>query len=286
MASSPPSTGSEISPLDGLEQSRVIQYSTLQAFSAAVWQLRNNLDHGRTRNQYLVVRDVDEDIMKHIDDREYKGVRYEWHGDLEVLIVKVPTQAHYSTVAEFGFRAAYVARNVGIPPIERQLVGAATFRAAAGTPRKEPDWSMKPVNIRPTGHFPTMVIEVGFSESLRKLRNDARLWFSMSNNDVQIVILIAVRAASNQIIFEKWAPGAVPAGRRTTRHTPAQIPQAEQSVTITRTSTSPNIFAITAGAAPIILEFHRLFLRQPVGQEQDIVYTQTELFDIAEAVFN
>jgi hypothetical protein len=63
---------------------------------------------------------------------------------------------------------------------------------------------------------------------------------------------------------------------------PAQIPQAEQSVIITQTS--PNIFAITAGAAPIILEFHRLFLRQPVGQEQDIVYAQTELFGIAEAI--
>jgi len=167
MVSSLSSTDSEISPLDGLEQSRVIHYSTLQAFCAAVRQLRNNLGHGHTKNQYLIVRDVDEDIMKHIEDREYKGVRYEWHGDLEVLIVKVPTESHESAATEFGFRVANLAEAMGIPPIERRLVGTATFWAAAGTPRKQPDWSMKPASIRPTGQFPTIVIEVGFSESLR-----------------------------------------------------------------------------------------------------------------------
>ena len=66
----------ESSPVDSLEESRVIHYSTLRAFSAAVLKLKNDLDRG-TRNQYLIVRDVDKDIIKHIDDRNYKGVRYE-----------------------------------------------------------------------------------------------------------------------------------------------------------------------------------------------------------------
>ena len=271
-------------PLDGIEQSRAIHYTRLQAFGAAVQQLRNNVDHGRTTNQYLIVRDVDEEIMKHIEDHGYKGVRYEWHGDLEVLIVKVLTKAHETAAATFGSEIDFTARTMGLPPIERRLTGAATFWAAAGTPRKEGDWSMMPVNVRPNrGDFPTIVVEVGFSESLRKLRNDARLWFSMSNNDVQIVILIAVRAASNQIIFEKWVLAPIPAGRRATRHTPAQIPQAEQSIAVTRTL--PNTFTITAGMAPLILEFPRLFLRLPVGPEHDIVYTQADLFAIAEAIF-
>ena len=37
--------------------------------------------------------------------------------------------------------------------------------------------------------------------------------------------------------------------------------------------------------APLTLEFHRLFLRLPVGLEHDIVYTQVELFAIAQAIF-
>ena len=284
MVSSSPSADIEISPFDGLEQSRVIHYSRLQAFGAALEQLKNNVHYGKTTNQYLIVRDVDEDIMKHIEDRGYKGVRYEWHGDLEVLFVKVPTRAHETAAAAFGDVITVTTWAMGLPLIERQPFGAATFKAAAGTPRKEGDWSMMPVNVRPNrGDFPTIVIEVGFSESLRKLRNDARLWFSMSRNDVQIVILIAVRAANNQIIFEKWALGPVAAGRPITRHTPLQLPRAEQEITITRTP--PNTFAITNGTAPLTLEFNRLFLRLPVGGEHDVVYTQAQLIEIAEAIF-
>jgi hypothetical protein len=272
------------SPVDGLEESRVIHYSTLQAFTAAVRQLKNNLDHGRTRNQYLIVRDVDEDIMKHIEDREYKGVRYEWHGDLELLIVKAVTKAHETAAAHFGFRIPFTAELMGLPQIECQLPGAGKNTAPGGSPSKEPDWSMVNANVRPNpDDFPSIVIEVGFSESLQKLRNDARLWFSMSSNDVQIVILIAVRAANNQIIIEKWAVGPLPAGRRRTRHTPPQVPQIEQEITITRTP--PNTFAITSGAAPLILEFSRLFLRPAVGAEHDIVYTQAHLVGIAAAIF-
>lgn len=279
------STVPESSPVDGLEESRVIHYSTLQAFTAAVRQLKNNLYDGRTRNQHLIVRDVDEDIMKHIDDREYKAVRYEWHGDLELLIVKAVTKVHETAAAEFGRLISGTAEYLmGLPRIECQLLGAGKNKAPGGSPKKEPDWSMVNANIRPNpDDFPSIVIEAGFSESLQKLRNNARLWFSMSSNDVRIVILIAVRAAKNQIIIEKWTAGPLPAGQRRTRHTTAQVPQIDQEITITRTP--PNTFAITSGAAPLILEFSRLFLRPAVGAEHDIVYTQAHLVEIAAAIF-
>jgi hypothetical protein len=275
----------ESSPVDGLEESRVIHYSTLQAFAAAVRQLKNNLNHGRTRNQYLIVRDVDEDIMKHIEDREYKGVRYEWHGDLELLIVKAVTKAHETAAGAFARLITGTAEfGMGLPLIECQPLGAGRNTAPGGSPSKEPDWSMVNANIRPNpDDFPSIIIEVGFSESPQKLRNDARLWFSMSSNDVRIVILIAIRAANNQIIIEKWAVGPLPVGQRRSRHTPPQVPQIEQEITITRTP--PNTFAITSGAAPLILEFSRLFLRPAVGAEHDIVYTQADLVDIAAAIF-
>ena len=281
-----PSPITESSPVDGLEESRVIRYSTLRAFGAAVLKLKNDLDQG-TRNQYLIVRDVNKDIMKHIEDREYKGVRYEWHGDLELLIVKVPTKIHETAAAGFGFRIVFTAEVMGLPRIERQLTGAGKCTAPGGTPSKEPDWSMTNANVRglTPDDFPSIVIEVGFSESLQKLRNDARLWFSMSNNDVQIVILIAVRRRHNQIIFEKWTVGPIAAGRRTTRHTPTQLPQAEQAITITRTPIPPYTCSIMSGTAPLTLEFNRLFLRPPVGGEHDIVYTAVDLVDIAEDIF-
>ena len=245
MAPSPAS----INLFDGLDQSRTIHYKSLQAFNAAIQLLKTNINNGRARNQYLIVRDINKETMKHIDDRGYKGVRYEWHGDLETLIVKVPTKAHETAAGEFGSEIITAASAMGLPRIQRRIVGAATFQAAAGTPRKEGDWSMMPRNLRTKpGDFPTIVVEVGFSETLRKLRSDARLWFSMSNNDVQIVILISV--ARNEIIFEKWTVEPIPVG---------QLPCATQSITVTRTQPN-NTLAITDGTAPL-LEFNKLFLR-------------------------
>ena len=87
--------------------------------------------------------------------------------------------AHETAAGEFGSEIIIAASAMGLPRIQRQIVGTATFQVAAGTPRKEGDWSMMPLNIRTNpGDFSTIVVEVGFSETLRKLRSDARLWFS------------------------------------------------------------------------------------------------------------
>jgi hypothetical protein len=276
-----------IDPFEGLEGSRIIHYSRLQAFSQALQELKTALSDGKTTNQFLIVRGVDEKTMNHIEKCSYKGVRCEWHEDLQLLIVKVPTGAHEAATGEF---SAIIIEAVGpglmgLNRHERSVLNSTTFRAPSGTPRKEPDWAMKTRIVRPNSEdFPTIVVETGFSESLARLRNDARLWFSISNNAIQIVILIAIKAARREIIFEMWTVAAVPAGRRTTRHTPAQVPQPAQSITISETA--PNTYAITAGTAPLILEFDKLFLRQPVRQEHDIIYTQTDLFSIAEAAFD
>jgi hypothetical protein len=270
------------SPTDSLKESRVIYFSTLQAFRTAIQHLSKNLSQGQVNNEYLIVKDVDKNTMDRIENLEYSGVRCEWHEDLEILIVKVPTKAHETAAAQFGAEIDFAARIMGLPREEHQLIGAGTNSAQGGSPKKEPDWSMVNTNIRPNpADFPSIVVEVGFSETLPKLREDAELWFSMSNNTVQIVILIAIHRTNNQIIFEKWT--VQPTGRRATRHTPSQLPQAEQEITITRTP--PNTFTITNGAAPLVLEFNRLFLRQPVGGEHDIRLTQMQLIGVARDVF-
>jgi len=70
--------------------------------SRALQELKTALYDGKTTNQYLIVRGVDEKIMNLIEERGYEGVRYEWHGDLQLLIVKVPTKAHETASQEFG----------------------------------------------------------------------------------------------------------------------------------------------------------------------------------------
>jgi hypothetical protein len=59
----------------------------------------------------------------------------------------------------------------------------------------------------------------------------------MSNNDVQIVILIAVRAARNQIIIEKWVLAPIPASRRDSGPSKQYRVQVQQAVEETASGT-------------------------------------------------
>src|SRR5215469_414269 len=113
-------TTSMASLLDSLDQARVIYYSP-QALSAALPQLRTNLDRGSTC-QYLVVRGVNETVFNRIDNR-YRGVRLTWYSDVETLIIKVPTKAHDQAAANFGGYVDHTVRNIGVANIERRLVG-------------------------------------------------------------------------------------------------------------------------------------------------------------------
>ncbi|KAJ5969289.1 hypothetical protein N7501_005537 [Penicillium viridicatum] len=58
--------------------------------------------------------------------------------------------------------------------------------------------------------YPSLVIETGVSESLSRLRQDARKWFADSGGDVPIVILI--HASEKIVSFEQWqlAPSTAP----------------------------------------------------------------------------
>ncbi|KAK3945269.1 hypothetical protein QBC46DRAFT_403480 [Diplogelasinospora grovesii] len=70
-----------------------------------------------------------------------------------------------------------------------ESTGSATFYKAGGGSAGEGDSSRKPGSERPspTG-WPTLVIEAGYPQSMRKLRQKARWWFEASNFDVKIVL--------------------------------------------------------------------------------------------------
>lgn len=62
-----------------------------------------------------------------------------------------------------------------------------------------------------SGSWPTFVIEVGVSESISRLREDARRWFVISEEGlVRIIIIISIK--STNITFDKWqlAPSNAP----------------------------------------------------------------------------
>jgi hypothetical protein len=148
---------------------------------------------------------------------------------------------------------------------------------------KEPDTCWRPLAARPNKQdWPTLVFEVGVSETLRKLRNDARWWLANSQGRVKIVLLIKVNRVARTIHMEKWECRPEP---HTYANRPAaQIPNQIQTVDIDAhgivTGSPP------ATTPPLVLHFQNLLLRQPIPpQEQDVTYTAQNLQRLANGIW-
>lgn len=123
------------------------------------------------------------------------------------------------------------------------------------------------------------------SESLAGLQNQMRWWFSASDHQVQILLLVKLEETYGTIIlkWEEEAGGARP-GATTTRHAAALQPVLRQTVTITRDATAGRISCnMTPGG--LVLGFKPLFPRNPGPEEGDIVLSVEKLQNYANNVW-
>jgi hypothetical protein len=229
---------------------------------------------------YLIFRLVTtDDLLKIEHERERgeigRGVRMTHYVDWDILILKVPTAEHERSHRNFSKELVISAAGMGLKR-EFDELGATTFK----TPRmsKEGDSAFKPLSIRPRkGDWPTIVLESGWSESLTRLRRDARLWLEESGGDVKIVLLFSIGRGvrAGTMIIEKWENRPVPANRPVTRSMPAAVATQIQAITINSNSNTVN-------GAPLTLEFRKIFLRQAVPPlEHDFTFTTQDLSEFA-----
>ena len=152
---------------------------------------------------------------------------------------------------------------MGLPPEEFVDIGATRFQRPRSS--KESDSAYKPATVRPNRlDWPTLVIEAGMSESLRRLRSDARWWLENSGGEVKIVVIMSIRRTSRlrTIVIEKWEHGPLPGNRPNTRSITAaaanapnqlqQIPTGTQEISIDSNTNTVN-------GAPLVLEFRKFF---------------------------
>ncbi|KAH8710084.1 hypothetical protein GQ44DRAFT_714598 [Phaeosphaeriaceae sp. PMI808] len=236
---------------------RIQKYPGIAGIRRAVNTLYEKLEQGETTDQYLVFQGVTVSELDKINNqRRYKikkGLRLTHCADIGALIIKVPTVIHEVMTQNFVMEVVLKAAGMGVPRRDCTLLGSTTFRGNSVS--KEADGTFKPGTLRPYMlDWPTLVLEVGISESLRKLRNDARWWLSNSGDSVNIVLIFHINEGAKTILIEKWETAPATATRPATRSNQplAQIPTQMQVITI-----DPN--GITG--APLTLDFHQIFLR-------------------------
>lgn len=261
-------------------------------------QLENN---GWQGNQWLLILGMTQAAIEKLrnqpDCLSPIAFRFQWIGTTGLIKV-VPGVAHDFTTSNVDHYINNTLVRMGLPDSALVWGHTVTSPGTVTTHGKQPDECFYPPGRQPSNNqlngWPTLVIETGVSESLRKLRKDTTWWFENSSGDTRIVLLISIKVNTKQILFEKWqlAPPNLPTpvtrqAIQQLRQQPnlmpplvqqppnAQIAYCHQEVMITPTR-------ITGG--PFVIPFMAMFNVPPTGTQGDIIINQQALRDFTRFV--
>jgi hypothetical protein len=153
-----------------------------------------------------------------------------YDGREEILIIKLPAGVLYcGVVDEFAsmFNEKFFRLHVRASLV---ATGCGRFGCRGGR-SKEADKGYKPISREMVDEWPSFVIEVGVSESLAMLRNDAAFWITNSDGRTRIVIVLSLSQRRQQVLVERWEEvSRTPPNRSTTNY--SRIPGLMQSLTL------------------------------------------------------
>lgn len=126
-----------------------------------------------------------------------------FYADIDLLIVKVmPSVAHHTACGLLSEDFRFKLQAMGVPRGEFVPIGSARYQGSRSF--REPNAGYKPLPARGlVSDWPTIVFEVGLSESLSQLRTDAEWWLVNSGGQVMIALTISLKAALSVIHIEK-----------------------------------------------------------------------------------
>jgi hypothetical protein len=263
---------------EGLEDVPTWIFKTIKGMQEAINSYEKELEASEASPYMIFHLVTTADLLKIERARENgkidRGVRLTHYVDWDILILKVPTAKHEAAHGIFSDQIFGEALLMGLR-WELIRLNATTYK----TPRmsKEGDSAFKPRSMRPLEtDWPTIVIESGWSQSLTKLREDARRWLENSRGAIKIVLLISIGRTARTMIIEKWEHRPVPANRPATRSNTTQTPTKIQAITIDSNSNPP------VNGAPLTLEFRKIFLRPAVPPlEHNFTFTWQDLLAYA-----
>ncbi|KAL3428673.1 hypothetical protein BDV09DRAFT_204129 [Aspergillus tetrazonus] len=136
-------------------------------------------------------------------------------------------------------------------------IGGATHFGAGGGKEADEAWRPKHVSRNRSPTWPSVVLEVAYSEAKPKLQSG-------------VILTMHISRTSPQITIEKWEGNADGHFGGT------------QNIVIRR-----NSGGICFSGTLLVIEFHKLFLRQPtIPKEQNVVLDKNKLEILAEAIWD
>ncbi|KAJ5684842.1 uncharacterized protein N7477_001187 [Penicillium maclennaniae] len=202
-----------------------------------------------------------------------KGCRQMYNPDTRGMIVTIPGKPHDSIAGEFYTEFAIAAYHANLV---RKFWSLARGRIQGTLCSKEPDGAWAPEQLPPgrSDTWPSIVLEVGVSESKKKLRADAAWWLANSNGQVQVVILISVNQTVAVVTFESIV----------LQQPPTYI-ETRQSIVVSRTPGGAGQPITTVPIVSLRITVAELLCRPPNPGEIDLQIPVSSLELIASAAW-
>ncbi|KAJ5812513.1 hypothetical protein N7474_008814 [Penicillium riverlandense] len=250
------------------------EYEGIQGFLHILEQEQERYEREGSFNPYIIFAIDEHSFLECFVDSEEDLLTKSWetydHSSHNILI-KMETANHAVAAGAFDSIFSTWARRVRDNPL------ACTARTAVRghTRTKRADSSWTPVFL-PAGRspkWPTLVLEVAWSERRPKLERDIDFWLRESNGDVKVVLSITVHPCGI-ISIEKWDLSPTSSGNGT-------APRPTQKIEIVRKPT-PNCPRVKG---QIQLQFQDIFLRDKEGTDIDFIISHSDMEEIASQVW-
>ncbi|KAJ5504012.1 hypothetical protein N7463_006886 [Penicillium fimorum] len=239
-------------------------------------------------DRFIVLKHFSAEILAEYEER-LPG-RCDYSPSLQILIITMPSQPHEEAASSFEAMIVTLAQEMNVNRLIAKC--GATLVDTPGR-NKQADRSWKPA--RQGREFPTVTLEVGFSEAILKLERDIAWWINESKGEVRMGITIDIKRGSHSIEIKSWTPAFEPSlcniyitagGRniidRRIKDPPPPLMTQRILITRGRDGSSPTI-----EGDPLTIPFHTLLLDEPGEGEGDFVFTaEMLLHDLAEPIWD
>ena len=219
-------------------------------------------------DRYVVFKNVVPHTMRDFSNQRHIGRTKDQNPSNNLIIVNMPSREHEKAIHYFG-QLLEESLNEMRPKLSLKLEASGAADVQGTTRCKAPDASYLPRSLpaNRSAKWPSLVLEVGYSESASKLRNDASWWLAESQGDVRVVMTLKV-LRNYRMHFEMWQFRDGAARPR---------PIMTQEATVTKSASG---YSASAG---MVIRFEDLFLRAPAGNgERDIVFDHDDLEGLAQ----
>lgn len=222
------------------------------------------------RSPFVVFTDVPPD---EVEDREDFPGRVNYSASLQILILYMLSLPHKRCVEDFGIRLAMKAYSMGLYD---DIVFRGATRTKTDDRAKQADRSWGPCSPDPNALWPTVALEVAFSEPRNRVKTDMAIWLNQSNGEVRMAISIDIERGSGIIYITSWERGTP------TEQTPQPDPEEVQEIKI---YPPQNFQQEHLSGDDLVIPFKQVMLRDPGNGESDFTFTEDELLGLGRKVW-